>query len=389
MISPFASAAATCHHLRLVTLAENKTVQIGIAGSVAVHLFILLPLLAWIFAMNASMRWSRHSRVEEEREMTLLFPEQAAELLKPAVPQPSPPPAKPAPKPFIRSSQNQAAPSPPQKTDFVSDRNTVAASEKAPAPDGTKPLPTMDGIERQTNELANRQFQDGKTPGETKPPPPMIPQPQPQMRPPEPERPKPQPLIAKAEAAPPSRKMMEELEKDLAKAEPERLPLELKKAAPRDDPPEPQPAVKAIPAEPATAMPVAAKASDVFTPETHTSKVKGTISNRGEAAVNASETPMGRYMSIITSAVEKKWHLYRRRKLDAAAPGELSLRFFVNKAGRAEDLQITSDRSKADPRMTDFTLQAIMDAEIPPIPADLLPMLEKERVEIEYNVLIY
>jgi hypothetical protein len=48
-----------------------------------------------------------------------------------------------------------------------------------------------------------------------------------------------------------------------------------------------------------------------------------------------------------------------------------------------------SDAKEADPRMTDFTLRAIRDAEIPPIPLDLLPMLDNERFEVEYDVIIY
>jgi hypothetical protein len=50
---------------------------------------------------------------------------------------------------------------------------------------------------------------------------------------------------------------------------------------------------------------------------------------------------------------------------------------------------VLSDRAEADVRMLDFTLRAIMEAEIPPIPADLLPLLDSGRLEVEYDVLIY
>jgi hypothetical protein len=39
--------------------------------------------------------------------------------------------------------------------------------------------------------------------------------------------------------------------------------------------------------------------------------------------------------------------------------------------------------------MLEFTLRAIMEAEIPPIPQDLLPLLDRQRLEVEYDVLIY
>jgi hypothetical protein len=87
--------------------------------------------------------------------------------------------------------------------------------------------------------------------------------------------------------------------------------------------------------------------------------------------------------------VEKKWHIYRRKYADAVTFGNVKLRFYVTKVGDAEDFDILSDAKEADPRMTDFTLRAIRDAEIPPIPLDLLPMLDNERFEVEYDVIIY
>jgi hypothetical protein len=129
--------------------------------------------------------------------------------------------------------------------------------------------------------------------------------------------------------------------------------------------------------------------ADAFSPFTRTSKVKGTISNRGETAVDAAETPVGRYMRQVTGAVEKKWHLLRRRNADAVTYGSLRLKFFVRADGKVAPPTVLSDRSEADVRMLDFTLRAIMEAEIPPIPADFLPLLDGERLEVEYDVLIY
>ena len=46
----------------------------------------------------------------------------------------------------------------------------------------------------------------------------------------------------------------------------------------------------------------------------------------------------------------------------------------------------------SNPLHTEFTLQAIKDAEIPPMPADVIPLLPKndrERLKIQYDVLIY
>lgn len=369
-----------------MTLTENKTLQIGIVGSLAVHGLLFL-LLAWLWGADAAARWlAAQAKAEAERQVTLLFPDQIMEVKTESLPPPSPSPAPPkaAPKPYIRTTQNKASDAAPAKADFVSDRNTVAASQKAAAPDGTKPLPTQDGVDRTTLELANRNQRDGEMKNDNAAPPsPMLPNaPRPEMRVPEPTVPQPS-TVAKATNVSPMAKMLEEVDKDMARSDGSRLPLEVKKPDSADVPP------KAVPVDPKTGKPVTKFNKDEFSPFTRTSKVKGTINNRGEDAVNAAETPMGKYMRSVTASVEKKWHVYRKKYGDAVTFGNLKLRFFVTKEGKPEDFEVLSKPDEADVRMADFTLRAIKDAEIPPIPADLLPILEGERVEIEYDVLIY
>jgi len=387
--SSFATPAASCHLGGLLTLTDNRTLQIGIAGSVAVHV-VLFFILAWMWGAGAAARWlESQRRVEPEKQVTLLFPDQVIEVQPAAPAPPPPPPPKPTPKPYIRTTQNKAAANAPVKADFVSDRNTIAASKKAAAPDGDKPMPTQDGIDHKTLELANRNQRDGQTKDDAPAAPTKAPPPE--MRVPEPTPP--QPAVAKATTVSPMAKMMEEMDKEMAKVETGRLPIEVKRPESADKPPAPTdekpPVAKAVPIDPKTGKPVPKFDKDAFTPFTRTSKVKGTINNRGEDAVNAAETPMGKYMRAVTAAVEKKWHLYRRQHADAVTFGNLKLRFFVTKEGKPEDLEVLSKPDDADVRMADFTLRAIKDSEIPPIPKDLLPMLEGERVEIEYDVLIY
>lgn len=387
-----------------MTLTENKTLQIGIVGSVAVHVVLFL-ILAWVWGADAASRWLAARQQEAEKQVTLLFPDQVIEMKQPEIVSPPPPPPKPIQKPYIRTTQNVAAGNAPSKADFVSDRNTIAASRKAAAPDGDKPMPTQDGIDHTTLELANRNQRDGEIKNDTPSPANSAPpqsapapaQPAPQMRVPDPATPKPAD-VANAGPVSPMAKMMEDLDKKMAKENDDaRLPLEIKRPVPRDaadtpppvEPQQPPQVAKAIPVDPKTGRPVPKFDKDAFSPFTRTSKVKGTISSRGEDAVNAAETPMGRYMRAVTSAVEKKWHVYRKKNADAVTFGNLKLRFFVTKRGKPEDFEVLSKPAESDVRMTDFTLRAIKDAEIPPIPSDLLPMLEKERVEIEYDVLIY
>ena len=62
---------------------------------------------------------------------------------------------------------------------------------------------------------------------------------------------------------------------------------------------------------------------------------------------------------------------------------------YVDARGTPQDLTILSDARDADPRMRELTLRAILDAQIPPIPPDLMPTLDDGRVKIEYEAIVY
>lgn len=103
------------------------------------------------------------------------------------------------------------------------------------------------------------------------------------------------------------------------------------------------------------------------------------------------ETPKERYIRQVTGLVEKKWHIYIKLRRDGVTTGSLQLVFYVNKKGKVESLRILDDK-KSNKVLTEITLQAIKDAEIPPIPADVIPWLPKnepERLQIHYDALIY
>jgi outer membrane biosynthesis protein TonB len=251
----------------------------------------------------------------------------------------------------------------------------------------------MQGVDYATNELANRSFRDGETKNDSAPAPPMpsaaaavvapsppspaTPPPSPQMKVPD------QPQIAKKEESP-AETMMRELDAALAQKD---KPTDAPETSPLMRSPEERSSPRAIPvAAPVVTTPRTEK--DAFQPETHRAATKGTISNASnEDSVNAAGTPTGRYVRQVTSAIEKKWHQYRIARLDAVEPGKMGLRFYVNKNGKIEDLQFTFKES--NPLMEDFTIEAILKAEIPPIPKDLLPILEKERIPIEYDIVIH
>jgi outer membrane biosynthesis protein TonB len=117
-------------------------------------------------------------------------------------------------------------------------------------------------------------------------------------------------------------------------------------------------------------------------------RLRGTISNQGPASVDAEDTPTGRYMKQVTTAIEKEWHRKRRMNRDFVTFGTIKLEFFVNARGEVQNLTI-KNRSGANAVMQDFTLNAVLDAAIPPMPAGLTEILDREQLLISYDIIVY
>jgi len=378
---------------------EKRIISYGIAGSLAVHALAIL-----ILALMTSLPVAEVTKIEAkpEPEETLLFPENIE-----MVQTPPPPLAALVPKPnaepqhYIRTTQNEDAGTAPMKADFISDRNTVASS-KLPSDSKTdSPMPTTNGVNVPTFELANRNFKDGevKNDSATVPPPAKpAPMPTPALQPTPPKlemrQPEPDLQIVKKEETP-SEKMVHEAEKDGS----EHLPLDVRKPMnkadeppkqrePMDDPPVPKAIPIATPPTPPPAPVLPKPEKNAFSPETRTSKQNGGVSKQGdEDAVNAVGSPSGRYMREVTGAVEKRWGILRLEKGDFIQPGKLRLHFYVNKQGKPEGLEVISGDAKA--LLREFSMRAVKEANIPRIPQDLLPILDQGRFEIEYDIVVY
>lgn len=109
-----------------------------------------------------------------------------------------------------------------------------------------------------------------------------------------------------------------------------------------------------------------------------------------QSQVEAQRTPRARYTRLVTTTLERKWSPDQLKRKGVLG-GILLVEFYVNEQGKVEDLLVLDDRD-SNRALTEFTLQAIRDAEIPPMPADVIPLLPKKdrgRLKIEYHVLIY
>jgi hypothetical protein len=425
-----------------MTHAESRTITYAIVGSLAVHVVLALAFAVWIgvYSFHQLLTAPKVDLVDEP-DVVLLFPEPPN--LDAAAPPPlEPPPPPPQPKenaPYIRTTQNTSVAEAPKDAVFESDRNTVATTT-APtsSPDGL-PMPSMKGRDEMTKELANRSFKQGElkddsapaAPPEKPQPPPTPPKvaetppaPAPKPEPPAPLPPPPTPTPApppvaekkpeekkEPEApAPPPPPQIAKKDDSPAEAMMKELDTKLAQEPPKPEPPkpEPEPPKTLPPAEPAKppimreaveevpipkAIPVAKPVvntpnpqENAFQPETHRSNTKGSISNVGEEdAVAAAATPIGRYQRQVNSIIEKRWHQLRLERVGAEEIGRMTLRFYISKSGKVEDLTILED--KASPLFADFTIEAILKADIPPLPADYVAI--KDRLEITYDIVIH
>jgi len=352
---------------------------------------------------------------EPEEETPLLLPEVAIEIEE----------EEPAPLNYVRTTQNEREALAPDQAAFQSDRNTRAASELAPEEGGLENLPSQDGVDLPFLEMADRDVVDGELADDATIPVAAIEIIQPllaatesirslELEPPLDSELLPEPAVeAAAEPAPAS--VAETLLDDsplsesgeMAAAFVGELPVEGEGDTPGEENPEADPdrepeLAEASPPErrektqpeerPPSPLPTPgsekAEEKDVFQPHTRRNKVAGTISNRGKsAAVDAAETPLGRYTRKVTGAVERSWHFERRRKSDFVSYGSLKVSFVVAASGKPGSLSIIED--DANPIMIDFTLGAILSAEIPPMPKEVRELLGGEPLEITYDVIIY
>jgi TonB family protein len=317
-----------------VTLVENRQVRIGVVGSLAIHALLFLAL-AWMWGVNAAARFfERQSQPVEDKEVTLLFPEQIVEVPAAVPPAPAPVPVA-APKapgtPFIRMRPGQST-AEPLKADYLSDRNTVAAASKAAYPDANRPMPSSSGDERPVMGLAARAAPEAASNSE-------------------------------------ARKIMESLDKDIAAKEMNKLPLEVKKPA---DPAEgPQVEIQ-------KAMPMPQMKTDATPPPPErNSLVKGSITEQGEDSVNAVATPLGKHCARMIDLFDNEWQRLTRGQ---AVSGEITVSVLVSHDGKVQRAVALEKSSDANALLERLAFKAIEGASQPATPDDLRAEFSSEGI---------
>ncbi len=109
--------------------------------------------------------------------------------------------------------------------------------------------------------------------------------------------------------------------------------------------------------------------------------IAGNITNHGISSVNALGTPLGRYQKQVVDSIGSRWYIFMEQKRDLVSIGTLRLRFVVDRSGKVKDLKITENNSNE--ALASVCVQAVFDAQLPPIPEDVAKNLPPEGLEME------
>jgi TonB family protein len=315
---------------------ERRKALVALAASILLHLFII-GSVSFMLAVR--------------KPISIPPPEEApVELTLVAAPDSTPKP-RPA---YVQTSESQRADKPPENSVFESDKDTRAASPLPAA--GDAPVPTQDGRDQPDLSLENKEYTAGPVARESSP----------AVQPRQETAPQP-----KAEESKP--KMTPQQSTQLALLEPPKP-----KTSPRPK------AAKAVRQE--QQQQAQTPQPPGYQPQTRITRIRGNISNKGRAALSATATPLGRYKKMLSDAIGSRWYYYVTEQLGLLNVGTVEVRFVVRQNGNVERVQVL--RNSSNESFAACTVRAIMEADIPPIPKELVPMLEGSRIEIEYSFTI-
>lgn len=383
----------------------RRQASIGIVASIVVHL-ILLFLIALLSGMlpEPLAQFAPARPKVQEIELTIV---------------PPPPKEEPAPvieanpqKAFLDSRGLNEAQEAPKEAMIESDKNMQAASEQ-PAT-GDAPLPSQDGLSRPSPNFTTQEDALG---AKAAPAAPALYKPQPipkaNIDPATNEPARDRPMPAPAVETPPTLPQIAEMNaiaqraleklKQVMDADEDEIPLTTKpmvtppKEMTEPVPERPRPVPIAQPTPAATPAPRQEMAklstppprppTSGYQPQLQKTRIEGSISNRGKAAVDAVSTPLARYKKQVNDAIGSRWYYYIRGKMDLIAAGSVHMSFSINDRGEPVGVRVESNTSNSS--LADVCERAIRDAEIEPPPAELLAPLRDGRLEYSLTFTFY
>ncbi len=113
--------------------------------------------------------------------------------------------------------------------------------------------------------------------------------------------------------------------------------------------------------------------------EQRMTRMQGNINNRGRSSIAALGTPQGRFEKAVQDAIGSRWYYYVRERSDLINIGTVQIKFYVRPDGKVEDVKIL--RNSSNETLASTSLQSIIEANIPPMPNELSPLLSGDRME--------
>lgn len=388
-------------------MSEAQKWLTSISGAIVGQVIVLLFFMLLINRPQATEITDQADNAPQEITIMLSELQTEPELPEPE-PEPEPEKQLEREKRFINTDANTAAEEAPKDATFESDRNTIASTRFKPndsLPQEEGPT-TVGRDDAPTFELRDQELQDGEIQHSATPPPikaTIVPQPV------QPEPAEEQQKTETTETEQQADKLTE-TETDNRSDDPtpessqeellqignngpkpnEQTNIEEKEVSNRELPKEVAPL--ASPKEIEKELEAYRRQltmgafSSAFQAETRQSNRNGNINNIGEGSVNAESTAVGAYKKAVSSAIAKKWHAYRRTN-GIASPGYMRVSFSVNSKGTVYNLLVRTN--EADTTLNEFSLKAIRDADIPPMPAQVIKDLGPGGLKMNYDISIY
>lgn len=138
------------------------------------------------------------------------------------------------------------------------------------------------------------------------------------------------------------------------------------------------------PLKPAQPLPAAAVNDPAFRGNQSKTAIRGNISRTGTSALDVVDTPLGRYHSKISRAVELEWQRNCVRRRDFIVPGYLTARFFIDAGGRVTHVNLLGQIEGGEIQKG-FTIDSIRAAEIPPMPEEVRKEMGEDSLELIFN----
>lgn len=124
-----------------------------------------------------------------------------------------------------------------------------------------------------------------------------------------------------------------------------------------------------------------------FRAEQEQTRIEGSITNKGRAAVDAVKTPLGVYKRQVNAAIGSRWYYYVSQRRDMIAFGSVKVTYAITADGKIVDVKVASNTSNET--LANICQQSIREAEIGPPPEEAQAAMNRDRLEFDLTFTYY